>query len=223
MNIDEGKLQDILSRRKIHIKSYGTVLEALIALLSYVVSILLSGILGAGLKMQIAVAVISLAYLLVFFLSIRGSNYSVQALYADIVSASDIHSFSLLVIKNAQGQYLLQKNHRWRTFLFPFQHTKEGTDSEAVLGFAKAIGLKSPAVTKTLETDITKHSVSSNMSKTYHHTFYAISSDSDTLPAKKSFKASGEKFRWYSIEEMKRDRDMILKNKETIDFIERNF
>ena len=33
----------------------------------------------------------------------------------------------------------------------------------------------------------------------------------------------GEKFRWYSIEEMKCDKDIKLKNKETIEFIEKNF
>lgn len=223
MEIDEGKLQDILSRRKVHIKSYGTVLEAAIALLSYVVSILLSGILNAGFKTQIAVAIITLLYLIILFLSIRGSRYSVQELYNDIISSSDTHSFSLLVIKNSRGQYLLQKNRRWHTFLLPFQHTKESNDSEAVLAFSKVIGLESPKIEKVLETDITKHSVSSNMSKTYHHTFYSLSFSGTQNLAKKAFKANGEKFRWYSIEEMKCDKDMMLKNKETIEFIEKNF
>ena len=223
MKIDEGKLQDILSRRKVHIKSYGTLIEALLAFLSYIVSILLSGILNAGLKIQIAVAIITLAYFVVFFLSIRGSKYSVQELYNDIVSAADIHSFSLIVVKNSQGKYLLQKNKRWHTFLLPFQHTKDTNDREAVLKFSKIIGFESPKIIKTLETDITKHSVSANMSKTYHHTFYEIDFERCSFSEKPSFKINGERFHWYSIEEMKRNKDMLLKNKETIEFIEKNF
>lgn len=224
MNIEEGKLQDILFRRKIHIKSYGTIIEAALAFLSYIASILLSGVLSADSKMKIAVAIITLAYSLVFFLSIRGSRYSVQELYNDILSAADIHSFSLLVIKDSHGRYLLKKNKRWNTFLLPFSRTKENDDSSAILDFTKeSLSLASPSVKKVLETDITKHSVSSNISKTYHHTFYQISFAENDLPPKQAFSLNGEKYRWYTIEEMKQDKDMMLKNKETIDFVEKNF
>ena len=224
MQIDEGKLQDILSRRKVHIKSYGTVIEASFAFISYIVSILLSGVLSADLKMQVAVGILTLAYIFVFYLSIRGSRYSVEALYNDIVSSTDIHAFSLLVIEDGHGRFLLKKNNRWKTFLFPFAHSKESDDSESILSFAqKTLGLRSPSVRKQIETDITKHSVSSNMSKTYHHTFYQISFDEADLPQKTTFRLNGEKYRWFTIEEMKSDRDMLLKNKETIDFIQKNF
>lgn len=136
----------------------------------------------------------------------------------------DIHYFSLLVIKDSHGRYLLKKNNRWKTFLLPFSRTKENDDSSAILDFAKeTLGVASPSLKKFLETDITKHSVSSNMSKTYHHTFYQISFNENDLPQKQSFTLNGEKYRWYSIEEMKQDRDMMLKNKETIDFVEKNF
>lgn len=224
MNSDEGKLQDILSRRKRHIKSHATVIEASFALLSYIVSILLSGIITADFKMKVAVAVITLLYLIVFYFSIRGSRYSVQELYNDIVSSSKLHAFSLLVIKDNHGRYLLAKNRRWKTFLFPFSHTKENDDSQAILNFAKeTVGLSAPSIKKELETDITKHSVSANMSKTYHHTFYLISFEGNSLTQKTSFSVNGQKYRWYSIEDMKADRDMLLKNKETIEFIEKNF
>ena len=151
MNIEEGKLQDILFRRKIHIKSYGTIIEAALAFLSYIASILLSGVLSADSKMKIAVAIITLAYSLVFFLSIRGSRYSVQELYNDILSAADIHSFSLLVIKDSHGRYLLKKIKRWNTFLLPFSRTKENDDSSAILDFTKeSLSLASPSVKKFL-------------------------------------------------------------------------
>lgn len=224
MNINEGKLQDILSRRKSHIKSHATIVEASFAFLSYIVSILLSGVLSADTKMKVAVGIITIAYIVIFYLSIRGSKYSVQELYNDIVSAADIHAFSPLVIKDSHGRFLLKKNNRWKTFLLPFSHTKEKEDSAAILNFTKeTIGVPAPSIKKQLETDITKHSVSSNMSKTYHHTFYQISFDEKALPQKKTFRVNGEKYRWYSIEDMKADHDMMLKNKETIDFIEKNF
>ena len=109
MNINEQKLQDILSRRKSHIKSHATIVEASFAFLSYIVSILLSGVLSADTKMKVAVGIITIAYIVIFYLSIRGSKYSVQELYNDIVSAADIHAFSLLVIKDSHGRFLLKK------------------------------------------------------------------------------------------------------------------
>ena len=46
----------------------------------------------------------------------------------DILSAADIHPFSLLVIKDSLGRYLLKKNKRWNTFLLPFSCTKATND-----------------------------------------------------------------------------------------------
>ena len=46
----------------------------------------------------------------------------------DILSAADIHTFSLLVIKNSHGRYLLKKDKRWNTFLFPFSRRKATID-----------------------------------------------------------------------------------------------
>ena len=223
MTIDEGKLQDLLSRRKKHIKTSRDVLEAFIALFSYIVSILLSGVLECDLRVKIAVALLGAVYAAMFVFSIYGANYSVETLFNEIVSCSDNHHFSLVVIKNKTNCYLLKWDKRWRTYLFPYERTKEN-DSEAIVDFVeKSIGFTVQKIVKTIETDVTKYSVSANMTKKYHHSFYLIDVSRCANFEKKAFRINGAKYRWFSIDELKADKNIMDKNSETVKFVEKNF
>lgn len=223
MNIAEKKLQNLLNRRKKHIKSLAGLWESLVCLVGYVLSLLLSDIVHADFKVQVIVGILGIFYLIFFFASIRGTRYSVEAFFEDIVSCSDSHNFSLLVLKDSHGRFLLKKDSRWKTYLFPYSRTKEN-DSGAILEFLKhALGISSAKITKTKESDFTKHSVSANMTKTYHHIFYQIDFDANQLPAKNKFKVNGMVYKWFSIDDMKADKNLRLKNSETIRFVEENF
>ena len=125
MNIDDGKLLDLLHKRKKHIKSHRDIIESALALASYIVSVLLSGILSADIKIKIAVAVLGFVYLLIFLASLYGTNYSAESLFNDILSCSDSHNFSLAVMKDSKGRFLLKWDKRWKTYLFPYSCTKE--------------------------------------------------------------------------------------------------
>ena len=61
------------------------------------------------------------------------------------------------------------------------------------------------------------------MTKTYHHTFYKLSFDQNQLPQKDCFKISGIKYKWFSFDEMKANKGMMLKNSDNITFVEKKF
>ncbi|MCR4823602.1 MAG: hypothetical protein K5873_12100 [Treponema sp.] len=223
MDIDEGKLQDLLHQRKRYIKSNADVIASALALGAYIVTIVLADISSVALYKKLLVFAMALVYLAILIKSIFNSRYSVEAFLKDITDCGSQHDFSLLVLKDSHGRYLLKKDNRWNTFLFPYYRTKEN-DSQAALDFAKeALNLSSVSVKKSMEGDFTKRSVSANMTKTYHHTFYQLSFDSKDFAEKKSFKVDGVKYQWYSIDEIKSKKDLMLKNHETIEFVEKNF
>ena len=159
---------------------------------------------------------------MILLISIHGFNYSAEQLYKDICSTSKVHDFSLFVIRNNHAQYLLKKDSRWKTFLFPYKRTKETDDTDdAVVFLRETLNIHAVGIINKKETDITKRSVSQNISKTYHHTFYQISSDN--IPDSKSFKINGCTYKWYSIDDMKNDKRIMLNNSETVEFVEKNF
>ena len=61
------------------------------------------------------------------------------------------------------------------------------------------------------------------MTKTYHHTFYQLAFDETKLPKKDKFKHNGILYKWFSIDDMKIDANIRLKNNETIVFVEKEF
>lgn len=222
MELNEGKLQNLLYEKKRHIKSKDMVISMLLSLISYVSALLVSDISNLSKTKLFLIILISILYFVILLISIKGFNYSAEQLYKDICSTSKVHDFSLFVIKNSHAQYLLKKDSRWKTYLFPYKRTSVNDDSDdAVLFLKEAMNISSAAIISKKETDITKRSVSQNISKTYHHIFYQISAEN--IPVSKSFKINGCTYKWYSIDDMKNDKKIMLNNSETVEFIEKNF
>ena len=223
MNIEEERLQELLNQRKHHIKSRSYLIDSILSLVSFILTILLSGFLKCEPIIKVAIIVIAVIYLVLFFYSVYGSNYSVDALYRDVCSVSTVHNLSLIIIKNSRNEYLLKYNKRWNCYLFPFIRTKETDDKNNIADFCKqTLNLDSTVIKKTSDADITKRSVSADLIKTYHHKFYQIEC-SKSLEDKSSFSINNDKYKWYSIEEMKTDKNIFSKNSETISYVEKNF
>lgn len=143
--------------------------------------------------------------------------------FNEIISCSDNHNFSLVVLKDERGRYLLKWDNRWKTYLFPYSRTKEN-DKEAVFDFVRtSIGYKPLKILKTESGDFTKYSVSANMTKKYHHIFYNIAFESLSQSQKSAFKYNGVKYKWLSIDELKADKNIMAKNSETVKFVEEKF
>ena len=223
MEIEEKDLQYLLENKKHHIKTKDTLIQNLICLIVFLLSLLLANFTDLSLTKKIAIITLGVIYFIIFGLSVYGSNYSVEALLHDICSCSKVHPFSLIVIKNKKGEYLLKKDNRWKTYLFPYKRTHVN-DLEDLKNFmASAFGVNDFNIVKTEKTSISKHSVSAQTIKTYEHTFYKIDFDFNLPPEKNKFKINKSIYKWFTIDEIKANKDMISKNKETIDFVEANF
>ena len=229
--LKESNLRDLLNRRKKFIKTHVGFIEALISFIVYAVSLVIADIFHAELPVKIVVSILTFMYIILTIFAFKDSHYSADKLYQDIVSTSESkkHNFSLIIIrdkKNKYGKYLLQYNKRWKCYLFPFLRTMENGDVDSVKDFLEyELKAENYAIDSTKEDDFTKVSVSANLTKTYHHIFYPV--DLDVLNTKlntdKTIIINGNKFKWFSIEEMKADENILSKNSETIEYVESNF
>lgn len=230
LNTKEWKLKDLLFRRKKHIKSNSSLIENILCLLGFAVSILLSNIISAPLYVKIGVGIIGIIYLIAFVFNVYGSNYSVDAFYKDICSVAEKnHNFSLLILKDNSGlfpaSYILNYEKRWKCFLFPFIRTNINDDKKSVENYLKEVFLIDDfEIEKIKEQDLTKYSVSANSEKTYHHTFYFISFNATKSKLnKRSFYLNRQKYKWFTISEMKQNKRIKDFNSETVNFVENNF
>lgn len=227
IKISKDSLQDLLSRRKNHIKSFATVIETSLCFISFIVSLFLSNISDCSLPVKIAVGILSLSYLVLAAMNIYGSNYSADAFFRDICSAADNdHCFSILVFKDISGtypaSYIYGYDKRWKSWLFPYVHTNTRNDLESVKNYVSSVfKLKNFSMERIEKQDFTKRSVSANLTKTYHHTFYLISFDASCQ--KKTFKANGEKYRWLTMQEIKSDKKAMERNFDNIEYVEKTF
>lgn len=225
MQVDEEKLRDLLSRRKKYFRSTGDIVASGVALGSYIMTIIYTFIGVKEIpKVPLILGIIMLAiYAGIFIYSIVFSRYSIESFYKDITACNNEHNFSLILLKDNKGRFLLKYDKRWKTFLFPYTRTKED-DVSNIKNFAKeSLNLSPIEILTTKEDDFTKHSVSANMTKTYHHIFYNCSYNENQLPGKDCFKINGVKYKWFSINNMKENNNLLIKNKETIVYVEKYF
>lgn len=220
MEIDREKLLNLLKSRSKYIRTNKDIVEAFFCLIGYAVTIALafSDLINSKLWVKITVGLIGLLYVVLFLYTLIETHYSIETLFREICSCNNDHKFILAVFKN-RGRFLLKFDRRWKTWLFPY--TKADT-KEALFDFITYdIGFEPLEIIREKETDVTKYSVSAGLIKTYHHTFTEVSFNGNT--EKKAFKFNANKYRWFSIDEMKLNKRIMDTNKETVDFVEQNF
>lgn len=120
------------------------------------------------------------------------------------------YAFSILVLTSPDkpGEYLLAYDKRWRINLFPYLRTKDSGDAEAVRNhIADVLGIAGFKISKTVTEEMTKVSVSANLTKTYQHTFYFIEFKASGTPFESvCAKVGGIRYKWHTIDAMKCDR-----------------
>lgn len=218
MEIDRGSLLDLLKSRAKYIKgSIDTVVSAL-ALLSFVISVILSGVADAGIITKLIVIFTGLGYAAVFVWSLIHNRYSVETLFREICSCGDSHRFTLAVIKD-RNRFLLKYDRRWKAWLFPY--TKADTDESFFEFLRYEVGIEPLEITKRTEVDVTKESVSAGMTKEYHHTFCQISFGG--RPDGNQYAFAGAKYRWFTIDQMKQNKRIMDTNSETVAYVAAEF
>lgn len=229
LNIEEDKLNDLLNQRSHHIKTYASVIETTACLVAFIISLLLSDFFSFSTPRQVALIILIVVYLAFCICNYYGSNYSVENFYKDICSVAEKdHNFSLLIFKDTSKTFpyshILVYEKRWRCWLFPFVRTKEQDDEKSVKEYlSEVFGLTNFKISKVTEQDVTKHSVSANASKTYHHTFYLIELDASKYLSKEVFSKNKNKYKWFTIQEMKENKAIMERNFETVGYVEKEF
>lgn len=235
IEIEEKDLQTLLLQRKKFIKTRIFPIETTLALLVFIASALLSKFyLENKIIIYLVWGIISVysVYLIFQLKDFFMSDYSAEKLQHDIQNiAKKTHDFSLLVIKDSSNihkdKFLLRYNKRWKCYLLPYKNTHKENDFEYIKTYlTDDLLFESCTVGEPKLQTVTKFSVSANRAKTYNHTFYPIAfncHDSLNVSKKEKIKLLGEKYKWFSIDEMKRDKNIMEKNGETVNFIAEYF
>ena len=230
LGIREENLQDLLFRRKKHIKTRIPVIETVAFAASLSITLLLSDFPAASVKVKVLVSVLSIVYTAAYVLTLYGSNYSLDAFYQDICSVAEKERrFSIILLRDTSGlfpaSYLLRYDRLWKCWLFPYVRTSSDNDRQSVSDYIKSVfKIQDLNIKQVTEQDFTKHSVSANMQKTYRHTFYLAEFDSAKTPAnRKSFSVCGDKYRWFTVSQMKDSKRIAERNSDVIRYVEETF
>lgn len=218
MDIDRGKLLDLLKRRAKYIRGHADTILSGLAMISFIISAFLSGIGNAGVVTKAIVAFTAAGYAAMFVWSLLYNHYSIETLFREICACNNNHRFTLAVIKD-RNRFLLKYDKRWRSWLFPYT---KADNQESFFDFLRyEVGIEPLEVIKQTEIDVTKESVSAGMTKTYHHTFCQVSFNGRT--DRKQYSFAGTKYRWFTIDQMKQNRRIKNTNSETYEYVETRF
>lgn len=233
MNIEESELREILDKQRKSVETKRFPIESLLSLFVFILSAVLGQIFvqPVWVKVFFWLNVIIYASFVLFLISkFLKNRYSEDDFLKDIKNSDRIRNFSLVVLKDTSGKfknsYLLRYDHRWKCFLLPYLQTHDQDDKKFIQEYVDNVLELCDAEIKDVKfDDVVKYSVSDNMTKKYHHTFYLVNfnaSDSKLI-TKRTIVINGEKFKWFTIDQMKRNKVIEQKNSETVNFIARNF
>ena len=177
--------------------------------------------------LHIIFTVIFLAYTSYVGYNIFFVRYDYHDLFNEIKDLDKMqHRFSLIIIKDGYNQYsnkfLLRYDDRWNCWLLPYYKTADKDNEIVTINRLKNdLHLSSEIELIKSRVDITtKFSYSANRNKTYEHTYYeAKLSCSDTMK-EKEFIIDSVKYKWFSIDDMRKDADIIKKNADALAVLE---
>ncbi len=148
-------------------------------------------------------------------------NLRIMQLASEALSGTR-HEFSLLAIRNANGEFLLEYNADWKCWLFPYFRSAEENKATADRKASEIIGEKISANYVTASVHC-KYSVKDAVYKIYNHKLYSLILDS--LPehmSEKEFMSNGIKHRWMSFSEMENDKEIMEKNDTIVAFVKKH-
>ena len=231
MQIEESELKELLNKKSKSVESKKFPFEALLSLFAFIFSALMAQIFTQKLGLKIAfwtVVFLNICYEIYLLSRFVKTKYSSDDFIKDIQNSSKVRNFSLIVLKDKSGTfldgYLLRYDRRWKCYLLPYRQTHEANDEKFILDYVNNVLKLNSAEIKDIKIDdIEKYSVSDQITKNYHHTFYLVEFDAKASGLKECNLINKEKFKWFTIDQMKRNKSIESKNSETVNFIARNF
>ncbi len=192
---------------------------------------------GGNLGNPVFQKIIEIASLLLFVYSLCilykafFKNYTYKELFMEIKSMDKIrHKHSLIALQDTFREYparfLVYWDNRWNCELLPNCFTP---DSDVLLNVKKDLSskLKIPVqqidLHKVITTVYSKFSYSDRVEKYYEHTlFQAVINDIPDNLQNSTFEIDGITYRWMTIHEMKENENIMKKNGDVIELLEKN-
>lgn len=160
----------------------------------------------------------------------KRNDYSAEVLKEEINDLNRMeHPFSIMGIRDSYNEYanrfLLYYDTRWKCYLFP--NGKSSEDEEKNEQYLKRdisnslkISPEAVRIERIGERIHQKYSVSDQIMKLYHHTFYELHVAEFPEEARKTeFVIDGKSFRWMSIAEMEKDKRIQEVNRDIVEIV----
>lgn len=145
-------------------------------------------------------------------------SLKIMQLVAELISQK-FHEFSLIAVKNGDGEYLQIYDDRWKCWLFPYVRSTNENKANVDSYISELLG-KSIVTKYITNAKHCKYSESDKVYKIYNHKLYEVLLDS--LPkhmSKKEFNVDGINYKWISIAELEQDENVMKKNDDIIAFV----
>ena len=235
MLIDKIKLKLLLEQKREYIKHPKEGIDILITAILYIVSLLCSDFKSVfGINSLIiqtlawVIAVILIVY--GFYKLIKSSKlkYDHNKLLYDIENLNEIiHRFSLIAIKDDfetfSNKFLLYYDAVWKCwFFFSFSTTDYDNEESIIQRLSNKLKVNRDCISlKYITTRIQpKFSEPDQVQKVYQHSLYR-GKISDFPPDMlcNEFEIDGTRYKWWTIEEMEQDIEIMEKNRDVVSFV----
>lgn len=234
MYIDDNELKKLLT---LHSQSIGHSKRDAIFTVASSIGFGYSVITGSSLGNPVFQKIMEIASLLLFVYSLCilykafFKNYTDKDLFMEIKSMDKIHHrHSLIAIQDTFRKYparfLVYWDKRWQCELLPNCLTP---DADVLNNIKNDISskLKIPVqdinLYEVVKTVNSKLSYSDNITKWYEHTlFNAVINNIPDNHRNPTFEIDGITYRWMTIHEMKENKNIMLKNRDVVELLEKN-
>lgn len=232
--IDKTKLELLLEQKREYIGNKVTV-DSIIASVSFLLSVFTAeydsifGISGTVLKTVFCIIDFCYAFkIVVDILKWHKNKYDHIKLTKDIIGLDMIqHNHSLIVIRDTfrkpAMRFLVYYDERWDCKLFLNLKTVSGDNENAILEYLSVSlqiprkELKAKYLTSRVQE---KYSVSHGETRVYNHRLYEVTIQEFAHNMKEAdFSVNGVHYFWMTIPEMQKDKNIMDKNMDVVDFV----
>lgn len=125
---------------------------------------------------------------------------------------------AIIVIKNLKGQYLQIFQETWNSYLFLNCKIESENDKKSIVKYINdKLGQVPLSIEYKMDKIHTKFSEKDKISKKYHHYFFIIDVNLDITS--KEFIVNDNKFKWYSYDELLKDKRIQQVNSDIVELI----
>lgn len=243
IKLDEANLRSLLNSKKNVIERFPIPLEGFFAATAFLFSLLTIGK-GESNQTYNPVMVATFWIFLAIYIallavrSIRGikTRCTVETLYNDILNLGKERDYALIAIRSTglphPNSFILKYDVRWKCFLFPAISIEDELSKadesfkpieDRIVEYLAThfdLHVEKKAVEFLGIKEQTMFYVPDQVEKTYQHHYYKVDiAECEGILKRKNFKGGGEKFRWFTIPQMHRNKRIKELNIKTVEAV----